>query len=120
MKKLQLIEPHEIIELNELPIETQIKVIKNARKNYISHRYNTCLCHNLDYAIRLLFNVNDACTYEYIQNLIPLFTRENARNSVGIDSECMAGYWWAIKNIQKRIEFLDWMISQLENKVNID
>lgn len=106
--------------LIELPIETQIRILENARNVFTYNLYCRGLCYVLDCEIRLLIKMESFCGYEYIEKLIPLFTRENARNSVGIDSECMTGYWWFIKNRQKRIEFLDWMVSQLENKVNID
>lgn len=120
MKRLEPTESLKKNEMVELPVEMQIKVIKNARKNYITNRYNTALCFNLDYTIKLLLDIGDVCGYGYIQNLIPIFTKENACNSVGIDSGCMAGYWWTIKNTKKRIEFLDWMVRQLENMANID
>lgn len=67
MKKLQLTESLKKIEMVELPVEMQIEIIKNTRKNYITnHYYNTGLCFNLDYTIRLLLDIGDVCTYEYI------------------------------------------------------
>ena len=104
----------------ELPIETQINILKKARYAFAHTLYSRGLCYVLDCEIKLLIKKELSFGYEYIEKLIPLFTWKNAYNSVGIEGGHMTGYWWRLNNKEKRIEFIDWMINRLENMANID
>jgi hypothetical protein len=99
----------------ELPIETQIEVLKRAKENYIKYRVYG-LCFHIEAAIFITLNINER-VYCKLKYCIPIFTYENAvKHSKAYGDK--DNYWWQLRNKNSRIKFLDWMIYELEKEGN--
>ena len=88
-----------------LAILKRAKVYINRKEHYEG------LCHAISYACED-YNIY----YELIVDIIPEFTRENAKLHANAPTTKSA-YWWKVSDIDNRIKFLDWLIEIYKNKL---
>lgn len=109
-----------LTELHEFPlsISNQIYILEAAKKNFIQRneqlKYgSTGLCSVIQDSIIDLFN--GYIHYPDLSKAIPIFTRKNASKfSLAYSPNVDNDYWWPLKDTEARVEFLDWMITELK------
>jgi hypothetical protein len=88
----------------------QIEVLENVKKRVLEERNELeGLCLYLKWELR------NARIGNELRRYIPLFTFENAVKNANANMPRSGAYWWTHRpyDIENRIKFLDWMISQL-------
>ena len=81
-----------------------LKWIKSAKKFYISYSFTNGY-KGMCFALHMTGDRKlEACTYSYIQEIIPEF------NPIYLDAPWQDGYWWASGDIESRIKAFDKLI----------
>lgn len=118
--------------MKTLSISDQIEILEEAKtrlKEEINREgWKAFKCDITSYGlcnvvVRIIFSKSNKSLFlpmSQIKEFIPLFTLENAREFG--ESLCInpLRFWWPLtkKGFQLRIEFLDWMINELEKTSN--
>lgn len=95
----------------------QIEVIEKVKARLDGMRGLYYLCIQFEDVMKLDCGIMNIA--EGIASKIPLFTKENAQQFA--DPEYPMDYaWWTGDDKERRIQFLDWMISELEPQQDED
>lgn len=106
--------------MNEIVLEPQRQIAILLRAKELLLEMPGCgLCSLISIAIKgkeleiYLSNYSDLYINE---KCIPIFTRENAINYAGARGFASL-YWWSRGDIEPRLLFLDWMITELQKQI---